>query len=155
MNENLLGESKKVRVALFRGRGIISAIIRWQTWSDYSHAAIVMPDGSLIEAWHRGPGVRRKYPKDLKGVSIFEVDGLTEHQSKVVENFAIKQIGVKYDYFGVFRFMSRRNVDNKRWFCSELVYAAFLEADINLLSRLTLPSRVSPGLLSRSPLLFS
>lgn len=143
-----------VRVALFRGRGILSALIRWQTWSNYSHAALVLPDGSIVEAWHRGPGVRKKQLTDMKGVDIFSVKGLTAEQSKIAKGFALDQIGQKYDYFGVLRFLNRRKVsDNGKWFCSELVYAAFKEAGVHLLSKDTDPSRVSPGLLSRSPLL--
>lgn len=143
-----------VRVALFRGRGILSALIRWQTWSNYSHAALVLPDGSIVEAWHRGPGVRKKQLTDMNGVEIYRVKGLTKQQSDIAAEFAVDQLGQKYDYFGVFRFLNRRTVsDNGKWFCSELVYAAFKEAGVHLLSKDTDPSRVSPGLLSRSPLL--
>lgn len=155
MSTDLSSDKNLVRVALFRGKGIISALIRWQTWSKYSHAAIVMPDGYIVEAWHTGPGVRRKLPSSTDGVDIFNIQGLTEDQSAIAEKFALDQIGTKYDYFGVFRFLNRRKVgDNGRWFCSELVYAALKNAGVHLLSPDTEPSRVSPGLLGRSPLLF-
>lgn len=156
MSTDLSSDKNLLRVAMFRGRGILSALIRWQTWSSYSHAAIVLPDGYIVEAWHRGPGVRRKLLKSTKGVDVFNVKGLTEEQSAVAEKFAMDQIGQKYDYFGVLRFLNRRKVgDNGKWFCSELVYAAFKAAGVHLLSKDTQPNMVSPGLLSRSPLLFS
>lgn len=144
----------KVRGALFRGRGWISAAIRWQTWSEYSHAAIVMPDGSIIEAWQGlGAGVRRKWVTDWDGIDVFDIPSLTEHQSRIIENYAIKQLGKKYDYLGVLRFLSRRRVGNNgRLFCSELFFDSFLQGGIELLAR-TRPERVSPGLLARSPLL--
>lgn len=144
----------KVRIALFRGRGLMSALIRWQTWSDYSHAAIVLPDGSIIEAWQGlGAGVRRKWIEDWEGIDVFDVDWLSEKTSKDVESFARTQIGKRYDYLGVLRFLNRRQiVSNGKWFCSELVFAAFYLSNIDLLAR-TEPCRVSPGLLARSPLL--
>jgi hypothetical protein len=39
-----------IRVALYRGVSIPSRIIRFRTWSDYSHASLVLPDNSVIEA---------------------------------------------------------------------------------------------------------
>jgi len=144
----------RVRIALFRGRGLMSALIRWQTWSDYSHAALVLPDGSIIEAWQGlGAGVRRKWVNDWEGIDVFDVDWLSKEKSTEVEAFARLQIGKRYDYLGVLRFLNRRKVvSNGRWFCSELVFEAFMLEGIELLAR-TNSSRVSPGLLARSPLL--
>jgi hypothetical protein len=44
-------------VLLFRGKGVISTLIRWQTRGEYSHAALLMPDGMIVESW-QGAGVR-------------------------------------------------------------------------------------------------
>lgn len=143
-----------LRVGLFRGRGLISAAIRWQTWSEYSHAALVLPDLRIIEAWQGfGAGVRLTSLENWEGVRFFGVQGLTPSQSAVAHRWAEAQCGKPYDYLGVLRFMSRRTSSaNHRWFCSELVFEAFMRAGLPLLAR-TPSSRVSPGLLSRSPLL--
>ena len=139
-------------ILLFRGRGPVSALIRWQTRSQYSHAALLLQDGSVIEAW-QGGGVRRKWLRDWVGVDILSVPGMTDEQWHQAIAFARAQIGLRYDWRGVFRFVSRRRAPgDDRWFCSELVYAACRSAGVDLL-RDTDPAEVSPGMLARSPLL--
>ena len=41
-------------IALYKGTSALSRIIRWRTWSDYTHAAWVFQDGSVIEEWKGG-----------------------------------------------------------------------------------------------------
>ena len=43
-----------LRVALYRGTSVISRSIRFRTWSAYSHAALILPDQTVIEALPRG-----------------------------------------------------------------------------------------------------
>jgi uncharacterized protein YycO len=139
------------KILLFRGRGLISALIRWQTRSCYSHAALLLPDGeTIVEAW-QGAGVRikRKF-RDWSNVDSFDVH-MTTHQWGRVMDFAVSQIGKPYDYRQVIRFVTRtRSKPNDRWFCSELVAAAFNHAGMPLLHRI-IPSNVSPALLALSP----
>lgn len=140
------------RVLLFRGRGIISALIRWQTRSVYSHAALLMPDGKIIESW-QGEGVRTKQLTDWSNIDQFEVVGMTSEQWIDAIEFARLQIGRGYDYLGVIRFISRRSMPaNGRWFCSELVFMALRVAGVDLLARIE-AGEVSPGVLALSPLL--
>src|SRR5579871_2617400 len=49
-----------MRIALYQGKSLISLLIRWQTRSQYSHAAFLLDDGSVIEAWQ--PCVREINP---------------------------------------------------------------------------------------------
>lgn len=49
-----------MRIALYQGKSAISRLIRWQTRSQYSHAAFLLDDGSVIEAWQ--PCVREITP---------------------------------------------------------------------------------------------
>src|SRR5215469_1941664 len=49
-----------MRIALYQGKSLISLLIRWQTRSRYSHAAFLLDDGSVIEAWQ--PCVREITP---------------------------------------------------------------------------------------------
>lgn len=84
---------------------------------------------------------------------LFAVAGLTEEQEKAVEQFLRAQVGKPYDYTMVARFISRRKASHGqagKWFCSELVFAAFRQAGVELLSRVE-PWAVSPGLLAMSP----
>lgn len=139
-------------VLLFRGRGILSSLIRWQTRSAYSHAALHLGSGRIIESW-QGAGVRVASLNDWSNVTQFRVRGMTGEQWKRALRFADYEIGAGYDYLGVIRFVSRRRLPlNERWFCSELVFAALEAAGVRLLER-TEAAEVSPGMLALSPLL--
>lgn len=146
-------------IALYRGISPISRAIRFFTWSDYSHASYVRDDRSLeIESWHKG-GVRERsvlgegHPPCTK-IDLFRINASSD-QVRLIEGFLRSQVGKGYDYRGVVHFISRRDEElrgQERWFCSELVFAAHAHAGIHLLARV--PAwKVSPGLLSMSPLL--
>lgn len=144
----------KIRIALFKGRGLMSAAIRWQSRSAYSHAAVVTPNGTIIEAWQgRGAGVREKHLGDWTGVDVFDIPELTPGQSDIAWAWLNGRVreGCKYDYWGVARFISRRSAkENNKWFCSELVFEAFNECHFPLL--VNIPAwKVYPGMLSYSP----
>jgi uncharacterized protein YycO len=142
-----------VKILLFRGRGIISALIRWQTRSrKYSHAAIEFSDGIVIEAW-QGAGVRKTTRKPGPGIDEFVVcGGVSESQEQAIRTFSEAQVGKGYDYIGVLRFISRGRHDNReRWFCSELVFESLLAGGIRLLN--VDGSMVHPEMLTFSPLI--
>jgi uncharacterized protein YycO len=145
---------KTPKILLFKGRGIVSKLIRWQTNGKYSHVALQRPDGRIIEAWHKPAKVRlRSRLDDWSNVEAYEVQGATVEQLEAAVAWAEAQIGKKYDFGGVMRFVTRwRKDQDDKWFCSELVFQAFREAGINLLERVQC-SQVSPTVLSFSPLL--
>ena len=153
-------------ILLYKGKSWISKIIEWQTFSPYSHAAWWCQDGTVIEAWHTQTIDGKRKLKLKEGVQrhdspatihtpgteidVFEVPGIDE---AAVESFLIEQIGKDYDFAPVVRgFIFRVMRDNPdKWFCSELVSAACSAAGAHLLRA---PSwKISPGLLSYSPLL--
>lgn len=139
-------------ILLFRGRGLISRLIRWQTRSVYSHAAIMTRAGTIIEAWHRG-GVREKNLSDYRDIDFFVVPDMSPEQWDRAIAFARGQLGKRYDYLGVIRFVTRRrHLSSRRMFCSELVFAALAAAGVGLLKRIPAP-KVSPAMLALSPLL--
>lgn len=142
-----------MKVALFKGKGLIGWAIRWQTRSVYSHAAL-FDGGELIEA-REFKGVRAVGYVPGADIDLLDVDGITRDQERAAIQFAREQIGKPYDYTMVARFISRRQATRKesgKWFCSELVFAALQAAGITLLAR-TEAWEVSPGLLARSPYL--
>ena len=141
-------------VLLFRGRGFISASIRWQTRSPYSHAALLYPDGkTIIEAW-QFRGVQKREVIDWEGIEVFEAPNLDAWRWEQIFHFAESKIGKRYDYRGVLRFLSRIPAStDDAWFCSELVFAAFQSAGWNLLHETT-AGAVSPAMLALSPLLW-
>ena len=144
------------RILLFRGRGFISWAIRFQTRSPYSHAAVEISPGTIIESW-QGAGVRQKHITDYRNVDAFTINfspsTSPQYSPKLLIEFLQRQIGLRYDYRSVFRFLSRRTApSNSSFFCSELVFASCLSAGLPLLSRIP-PSHVSPGHLALSPYL--
>lgn len=119
---------------LFRGRGLCSALIRWQTRSCYSHAALVVSVRPLriIEAWHKG--VHEKNLTDISNVDFFEV-GAPVDEAKAI-GFARAQLGCRYDYSGVIRFLTKvRAKRNEKWFCSEIVAEALKAGGVALLRK--------------------
>ncbi len=152
MSDPVMTNRTTPAVLLFRGRGAISALIRWQTRSPFSHAALLMPDGRIVESW-QGAGVRVKALADWSDIDVFDVPSMSAGQWNDALRFATDFVGAGYDYRSVMRFVSRRGAsEDGRWFCSELVFAALQAAGVDLLERIA-ASEVSPGLLSLSPLL--
>ena len=139
------------KIGLCHGKGFVSALIRWQTRGDFSHALILYEDGqTIIESW-QGAGVREKKLGDETGITWFDVTATPEQWAQAVA-FAKLQLGHKYDWFGVVGFISRgRMPDNEAWFCSELVFASLEAAGVKLFERIEAWA-VSPSLLAISPL---
>ena len=147
-----------MRIILSRGGNPISRTIRWLTWGDWSHASLLTPDNTVIEAvW---PRVRTlPFAEWVQGVAakdfqIFTVQ-TTVAQTEDVIAFAHEQVGKHYDLAGDLHFLIRKNYAQEpddRWFCSELVDRCFKEAGVELFAR-TEAWRVDPELLSRSILL--
>ena len=138
-------------ILLFRGRGIVSNLIRWQSRGQYSHAAILMPDGQIVESW-QGAGVRVKTLSDWDDIDAFTIPGMPDAAWDDAIGFALDQVGKGYDYVGVARFITRQKgyPDLKKWFCSELVFAALEWVGWAPFDRIE-PWAVSPGLLLVSP----
>jgi uncharacterized protein YycO len=148
-----------MKILLCQNKGIAGCLIRWQTRSDFSHAA-VFHDGLIYES--NPPCVRKV---DVRGWSWAEIENqygtitvidvpVTPAQETCIVNFLEDQLGKPYDYTMVIRFITREQesrASRGKWFCSELVFAAFQQAGIDLLAR-TEPWEVSPGLLGRTPL---
>lgn len=38
-------------IALFKGRGFVSNMIRWQTQAKYSHVGYMLTSNTVLEAW--------------------------------------------------------------------------------------------------------
>jgi uncharacterized protein YycO len=153
-----------MKILLFHGRGIISWLIRFQTRGQYSHAAVMLRDGRVIEAWQgsgkhfwRNGGVRELpgLKEGKEGIDAFEIQDLNEEQETRLQTWLLDQVGTKYDYRGVIRFITRaRKGDVKKLFCSELVFEGCLQVGITLLAR-THSWEVPPDWLKRSTMLKS
>jgi len=145
----------KIYIGLHSANSIFDKIIRWQTRSKYSHVSISL-EKDVIEAT-RFYGVRKfqkyKFKKD-EYIDMYSTE-VTSEQFRKISQFLYAQVGKKYDITMVLRFLSRESESGgskDKWFCSELIYAAFEHAGISLLNN-TKAWEVSPGLLSRSTML--
>ena len=135
-----LADGGDMKVLLYRGTGPTSRLIRFQTRSPYSHAAMMMDDGTVIEARMRG-GVKHvatpwtRHRKNTP-VEVYAIKG--DFDEEKVESFLLSQLGKKYDWLSVLRFVSRRKAPaDDRWFCSELILAALLDGGKRLLNGLS------------------
>jgi uncharacterized protein YycO len=142
-----------MKILFCRGHGFLAALVRWQTWGKYSHVAVQIGDW-IYEAVP--PRVRKveasKY--NWKGVDIFTtyLQGKSNQSfEQLLEEALTKELGKRYDYCGVLRFLPRQSAQNpNRWFCSELVFSVFKQLGIEFLSRVD-AVKVNPTLLSYSP----
>lgn len=147
---------ERLYVVLYSGRSPIARAIRWQTRGRYSHAAVVgVDDAGRMALWEAkeffGVRCRDVAAADWSDADWYEV--VPAYDGCRAVGFLNAQVGKGYDYTMVARFVTRRQASRRtcnRWFCSELVYAAFLVGGRPIFER-TEPWEVSPDLLSRSP----
>lgn len=144
-----------MKILAYRGKSWISKVIRWQTRSKYSHIAIELDNGSVIEAWHVGGVAHNKDFRTVhtKGTLVDVFDITIKIDEIAISAFLLDQVGKKYDFGSIVRFMSRRaEPKDEKWFCSELAMEGVSAGEVNLLERIP-ASHVSPGQIVTSPLL--
>ena len=143
-----------MRILAYKGVSLISKAIRWQTRSPFSHIAVELDDKTVVEAWHKGGVVHTSSFRAVHtpGTEVVAFNIIQPYNAYEVERFLLDQVGKKYDFQSVFRFVSRRKAPaNDKWFCSELAEAAFIEGGLRLLNGL--PSEHSPRDTVMSPYL--
>jgi uncharacterized protein YycO len=147
-----------MELLFFRGTGLINSLVRWQTNAPYAHVAIRLYDNQpfIVESTPKH-GVRMRCLRDSEAGSFdrFRVnwEGFPLAEQLDVQAWLRSQYDKKYDFQGILRFITREKGKNPdKWFCSELVFAAFQHIGVKLLN-VDEAWRVSPGLLAMSPLL--
>lgn len=146
-------------IQLHRGRSAIARLIQWQTRSRLSHASVWFPEARCVIESKEFRGVQWRRADDYAAerqdgrARCFEVPGLTTPQALDILRFMQDEVGQGYDYSAIVKFVSRRSAPHDtRWFCSELVFAAFASVGVTLLKNVEAWA-VSPGDLAKSPLL--
>lgn len=151
-----------MKLAFYKGKSLTSQLIKFQSRGVYSHVAFLLENGTVIEAWQDG-GVLHNASLGMRHspgteVDIFDLPAMETYQKRALMHFLNEQLGKKYDFRGVFRFLSLPRIFNRldpmaddvtRWFCSELAFAATNHAGIPLLARVR-QDKVSPAVLSYS-----
>lgn len=142
-----------MKIALYKGTGLIEKAILWFCRGGYSHAAIVLNDGSIVEAYpFKGVRHRKCIEDQMKKciVDVYEIPTTLE-QDEIIENFLSLQIGKKYDWIAILGFVLHKTKTGRKqyakWICSELVFATLRKANVLLLERIE-AWEVSPTLLS-------
>jgi uncharacterized protein YycO len=142
-------------VLLFRGRGLLSWLIRKFTHSDYSHAGLLFRYRDRVyclEAVRWGVRLSpvsmllEHYPDGIYYFGLEATDTVRENAL----GFGFRQLCLPYDILGLVWFAAalilarKRPPDEqtKRWFCSELVAAAYRAAGFPLTD--AQPCYVSP-----------
>ena len=146
-----------MRLIFTNSNTIGSWLIRWQTNGQWSHVGIVDErNGVVIEAiWPKG--VRITEIAEVKERSsewaIYDVSAshTSADSDYTALHWAYSQSGKPYDTLGVLGIGFRRNWESSdKWWCSELVAKACLEAGINLIN---VPlTRITPEDIRQSPL---
>jgi uncharacterized protein YycO len=142
-----------MKLLLYKGRGIVSRLIQWQTRGTFSHASILFTEDDMVyEAWQGKGVIKHKLNRqDLEGIKAFSYkDPLSLAIKDTAREFLEAQLGKPYDWKGVIRFVSRkRHAINDEWFCSELATEVFSLINCPLF-RFTQSYEVSPDLMKRS-----
>lgn len=145
-------------LAAYKGKSFWpSKCIEWMSWSDYSHVGWLTEKKTIIEAW--SPKVREMESVNSghtpgTEIDLFDVPSLCPCDQLKLEDFLRRQLGKPYDYASVFRFIPRiatSGYQGDKWFCSELIMAAF--SYIRLFPLKRIPGyKVTPGMLVTSPI---
>jgi len=162
----------------YRGVSPLSRLIRFVTAGDYSHIGLSVArgeDGGL-RLWRLTDGDRPRLelgawgkwyrPWDVR-LRVFEIDAAhrpgtrvdlyrlpcTEREAEAIFDFYRKRLGAPYDWLGALTSVVPATHDGKRrWFCSEIAYAACLAAGVRLLNE-TRAAKVTPRIFCLSPYL--
>jgi uncharacterized protein YycO len=129
-------------------------LIRWQTWCDYSHVDVVIPGVGLLGAQVDGVKIRPfNYAGPNAKVLYQQVDYLTPGEEADLYQFLKAQLGKPYDFGALLGDLLHRDWRNpNKWFCSELVAAAFEQIKRPMLNE-NVVDRVTPRDLMLCPYL--
>lgn len=137
---------EKIRVRFTADEDIVSTVIRFGTWSEYSHVDFITSSGKAIGCWP-DDGVQY-HDRTADRVQFAEIE---VNSAARVEEFILAQLGKEYDWSAIFGMFVRRDWNNPdKWFCSELIAAALLYDNIVIAKKES--NRITPQDLLESPL---
>ena len=134
----------RIVIQLSTEKGFTDKVIRWVTWSDFSHVDLVLSDGSLLGARLDGVKIRPNGYAQFTSVQRWAVECSPE-QARMIIEAATEQLGKPYDLRGILNMVLQRDWrEQDCWFCSELVAWAFEQGGIPLLNRCVSVRRIVP-----------
>lgn len=143
----------KITIRFVTEKDFISAAIRLETWSSFSHVEFVLDDGTTLGARSDG-GVQIRplgYTK-FASEEWYQIE-VTDAEKKAILDAARAQVGKKYDYSDIMGILFRRDWRAQdKWICSELVAYCFEKGGLPLVhAPLNRVNRITPGILYLSP----
>lgn len=110
--------------------GFIAQVIKFFTWSSYSHVDLIMSDESTVIGATFWKGVAIDSLQDRLSRSnyytIIEIEIFPENLIESLEIIAYSKLGTKYDWKGVLDFALHLGwQDNQKYFCSEFISEIF------------------------------
>jgi uncharacterized protein YycO len=141
-----------ILIRFSRGTGWQGAVVRWATWSWAAHVGFRLPDGRVLDATPQF-GVSIRTATD-EGTARYFLPRAPQDLVRNAVAYASQQVGKPYDWTAIFGMAVRRDwhKDNK-WYCAELVEAAFDNVGCQLLNDYNQLDRITPRDLLLSPLL--
>lgn len=147
-----------MKILAYHGVSLVSRLIRLQTRSTVSHIGVQLNNGAVVEAWAEGffKGtvrlIKTPFERHSPGTRISVYGIQAPIDETVAMQYLMDQIGQKYDYPSIARFISRRHAPvNDKKFCSELAELACTAGGLTLLNGN--PSEHSPRDTIMSPYL--
>lgn len=129
-----------------------SAAIRYFSNGNVSHMDLEMPNGTLLGARIHG-GVRER-PHGYAKFTFIQRMSVWVPDLDAAHNFARAQIGKPYNWRALVNMGMHRKrkftMDQKSWFCDELVYAAAMAGGLHLLKTRN-PFNLTPYEVTLSP----
>jgi uncharacterized protein YycO len=134
-----------------------SDLIRYVTWSSFSHVDMIMEDrkdqiiGATALQGVTEWSLQARKDKATRW-AIYEVDTISRDDDENIYRCIRSQLNKPYDFFGILGYFCRRDWQHEeKWFCSELVAWAFAKVHIHLLAEDIRMSRIAPQDLLMSP----
>lgn len=110
-----------MKILFFRDDLPVSRLIQYANSCKWQHVAAVFGD-TVIEA--RFAGVSVTTIDEIKSRGEYHIIDVRLPDEPTAYNFALKQVGKKYDFSALLGFKAMLNLENPNaWYCSELVAA--------------------------------
>ena len=118
---------KEIEFQFHRGNHLLGKVIRFFSRGDFNHVSIRI--GKYVYESHIDTGVTKTLYSKWESWSVVESFLVEVEDTKAIEKWLKKQVGKKYDIWGVLSFMWiwAKPAEGK-WFCSELAMVTLAKA---------------------------
>lgn len=134
---------EKGDLILLKNDSILSRIIKFFSKSEYSHVAVYLEDGFVIESdWG---GVQISHLRKYKSVEydVYYHAKMDKDKAEMLTQWMLGQVGSRYDYGGIFGILlnklglTKKNHwdDKASYWCCELVADAYLNVGLKVCAR--------------------